>query len=83
MADPRDDKRRMRDPEDADGQSTRPAGWPGIPSPEEEHQGSLSTHPETKDPPARVTREQKDLEREEHRTLEEWEDDKREEDELK
>jgi hypothetical protein len=69
--------------EDADGQSSRPAAWPGIPGPEEEHLGSLATHPETKDPPARLTQTQRDLERDEHRDLEQWEADQREADELR
>lgn len=82
MADPREDPRRLNDPDGADGQSTRPAAWPGIPGPEEEHQGSLATHAETKDPP-RVTRDQKKLEKDEARDLEEWTDRQRERDELK
>ena len=50
--------------DDADGQSTRPAGWPGIPGPDQEHLGSLSTHRDTKDEPARVTQAQRELEQE-------------------
>ena len=50
--------------EDGDGQSTRPAGWPGIPGPNEEHLGTLATHGETKEEPARVTQAQRELEQE-------------------
>lgn len=86
MADPREDPQRRdpdRAPDDADEQSCRPAIWPGIPGPEQEHLGSLATHPETKDPPARVTQAQKDLERDARRDLEQWEDAQREEAELR
>lgn len=83
MADPREDPKRLIDPDGPDGQSSRPAAWPGIPGPDEEHQGTLATHGETKDAPARVTRSQKELEDDEKRDLEKWEDDKREEDELR
>lgn len=88
MADPREEPQPQREPkvegrEDADGQSSRPAAWPGIPGPEEEHLGALATHAQTKDPPARVTQSQQDLEREEKRDLEQWEDDQREESELR
>jgi hypothetical protein len=88
MADPRENPPLRREPdveveEDADGQSSRPAAWPGIPGPEEEHLGALATHAQTKDPPARVTQSQKDLEREERRDLEQWEEDQREESELR
>jgi hypothetical protein len=88
MADPREKPQPRREPEDegrenTDGQSSRPDAWPGIPGPEEEYLGSLATHPDTKDPPARVTQSQKDLERDEKRDLEQWEDDQREESELR
>lgn len=83
MADRREDPKRRVEPDDPDGQSSRPAAWPGIPGPEEEHQGTLATHAKTKDAPARVTQSQQDLERQEKRDLEEWEDEKRELDELR
>lgn len=83
MAGPRHNPKRRVEPGGPDGQSSRPAAWPGIPGPEEEHLGSLATHAKTKDAPARVTQSQKDLEREEKSNLEEWEEEKREEDELR
>jgi hypothetical protein len=59
---------------DPDGQSTRPANWPGIPPPDEEHLGTLATHGETEEEPARVTRAQRELEQEEAGDRLEWED---------
>ena len=60
--------------EDLDGQSTRPANWTGIPPPDQEHQDMLSTHAETRDEPAEVTRAQRELEQEEEGERLEWED---------
>jgi hypothetical protein len=67
--DPKDLETRI----DPDGQSTRPMNWPGIPPPDLEHLGSLATHRDTDEEPARVTRAQHELEQEEEGGRLEWE----------
>ena len=64
---------------DPDGQSSRPANWPGIPPPDEEHLGTLTTHGDTDEEPARVTQAQRELEQEEQGDRLEWEDEKQRE----